>query len=582
MTRFVESLNVRVAITAALVFFVFLAVWQSIRSSNAIPTERVEKIELSHFASNPSTKFQRLGETHPEICMNLIGTTDWTRDRLFKDEMRSARAWVTTDTAHGWSSGNEASIPLRADGYPLFIPFRVDNSDLDQTVVSVLSSHRNDAGRIYHVAYQGSGEFTIQGGVDILSEKPGELVFKSRGGDRLLAISESSADDPLRDFRIVPLEDLDTYKAQPFNDRFKESLKEISVVRLMDLMFTNSNPIETWSDRTPYTYYSWNAKTNGYPPEALMSLVNHLRAVPWINMPHMADDDYVRRYAEVVYKTLDPGVPVIIEYSNEVWNDMFPQTRWTREQGCAQPLTRASDRGSTECNEYVSGIRYQVWRSLRIQEIFRDVFGDESDRVISVIGTQTDVPWRTEQALLAMLEKPLNPAKLGFDAIAIAPYFGSYIDNEQSRDEFVNSSFEQLKAFALQIMGGEMQQGIEDHRKLADRFGMDLVAYEGGQHFLSSHHYHEDEALQSKIAAFNRHAVMGELYTEYLDRWFKSGGGLFCIFSHVGEPSRWGAWGMIEHLGQTEAEYPKYRAVMEATRKYGASSRAGEQSAPRP
>lgn len=514
------------------------------------------------------SKFDLLAEDHSSVCMNLIGTNDWTEDDLFKDEMRSARAWIATDTAHGWSNGNEALIPLRADGYPAHVPFDADNSELDQTVVSVISSTDMHAGGVYHVLYSGTGDFSIQGNVDIISDRPGELIVNAKGGEKLLAINRSDASNPLRDFQIVRKEDFATYEGQPFNERFARTLGNISVLRLMDLMYTNGNTIEHWSDRTPYGYYSWNAKTNGYPPQVLMRLVNHLEAVPWINIPHMADDEFVRNYAEIVYKTLNPNSPVVIEYSNEVWNELFQQTKWTRTRGCANGLTRVLNEDNSQCAEYLSGIRYQTLRSLEILSIFNDVFGDQKHRIMSVIATQSDVPWRTEQALIAMEDPSINPDRLRFDAIAVAPYFGSYIDDQLSRDDFVQSSLEQLKQKALDIMGGEVRQGIEDHKRLADKYSMDLVAYEGGQHFLSSYKYHDDQLLQDKLAEFNGAEEMGDLYTEYLDTWFEIGGGLFCVFSHVGAPSRWGAWGTMEHLGQNENDYPKYKAVMKASRKY--------------
>ncbi len=50
-------------------------------------------------------------------------------------------------------------------------------------------------------------------------------------------------------------------------------------------------------------------------------------------MPHMASDDYIRHFAEMVKGGLKPGLKVYIEYSNECWNGIFAQARYCRDQG---------------------------------------------------------------------------------------------------------------------------------------------------------------------------------------------------------------------------------------------------------
>ena len=54
-------------------------------------------------------------------------------------------------------------------------------------------------------------------------------------------------------------------------------------------------------------------------------LLHRVHADPWFSIPHRADD-YVRHFAETVRESLDPILKVYIEYSNEVWNDVYPQT----------------------------------------------------------------------------------------------------------------------------------------------------------------------------------------------------------------------------------------------------------------
>lgn len=52
--------------------------------------------------------------------------------------------------------------------------------------------------------------------------------------------------------------------------------------------------------------------------EAMLDLANRLDADPWFCIPHLADDDFVRRFAELVKQRLEPERSVYVEYSNEV------------------------------------------------------------------------------------------------------------------------------------------------------------------------------------------------------------------------------------------------------------------------
>lgn len=63
----------------------------------------------------------------------------------------------------------------------------------------------------------------------------------------------------------------------------------------------------------------------GVALEYIISLCNELDAAPWINVPHLADDDYVTKLATMLRDKLRPDVKVYVEHSNEAWNAAFPQ-----------------------------------------------------------------------------------------------------------------------------------------------------------------------------------------------------------------------------------------------------------------
>ena len=52
----------------------------------------------------------------------------------------------------------------------------------------------------------------------------------------------------------------------------------------------------------------------------------------WVNVPLMADDDYILQFATLLKQQLDPSLAVYVEYSNEIWNGGFSQFAWNYNQ----------------------------------------------------------------------------------------------------------------------------------------------------------------------------------------------------------------------------------------------------------
>ena len=50
---------------------------------------------------------------------------------------------------------------------------------------------------------------------------------------------------------------------------------------------------------------------------------------------------------------------------------------------------------------------------------------------------------------------------------------------------------------------------------------------------------------------------------DYLNWWKEVGGSLICIFSSMGEPSKWGSWGILENYHDEPMTRPKYAATQQ-------------------
>ena len=251
--------------------------------------------------------------------------------------------------------------------------------------------------------------------------------------------------------------------------------------------------------------------------EVMVDLCNRQKADPWFCMPHLADDEYVRNFATLVKERLPAGRKVYIEYSNEVWNSIFEQHRYAERQAKALGL------GPAERPWEGAGMFY-ARRSVEIFKIWEEVFGG-SDRLVRVLAWQAGSgPYWTEGILLS----PRGVSR-SVDALAIAPYL-TFCVPEQSNDRravtaatvskwTVDQALDYMEQKALRESIGWVKQ----QKKVADKYGLKLVAYEGGQHMVGVAGAENNEVMTRLFHAANRHQRMGTIYQRYYDGWTASG-----------------------------------------------------------
>ena len=74
----------------------------------------------------------------------------------------------------------------------------------------------------------------------------------------------------------------------------------------------------------------------------IIELANELGAKHfWITLPHLADETYVKGVAALARDILDPGIVVVLEWSNEAWNIAFTQGVYYRGINPQSPGTPA-------------------------------------------------------------------------------------------------------------------------------------------------------------------------------------------------------------------------------------------------
>jgi hypothetical protein len=106
--------------------------------------------------------------------------------------------------------------------------------------------------------------------------------------------------------------------------------------------------------------------------------------------------------------------------------------------------------------------------------------------------------------------------------------------------------------------GGMIQQAADwtkAQKTVATSYGLDLIAYEGGQHLANSN----NAALTTLYIAANRDTRMGTAITTYLTKWQQAGGNFFNFFNDVSPYTKWGSWGALENVINTSS--PKHNAL---------------------
>jgi hypothetical protein len=509
----------------------------------------------------------------PSLGTNLAALTDWSTSFAFVDQFKMTRPWYTQsetifDTGHhrlldvdeqGWIRG------FTRDGRPA--PF-----DHVSTIWNTTDGHARPGLRV--LDWEGEGSFDIVGGVRIVSREDHRITFEADPGD-MMEIRITDPDlrdngDYLRNIRIYHEDDAELIEAGVlFNPAFLEKIEDFRVLRFMDWMSANGSHISSW-DETRGEGYSqqtvYQGKQAGASVEVMVELANQVGADPWFTIPHLADESYVHGLAEYVRDHLDPGLVARFEYSNEVWNWGFEQTRWANDQ--------AIDRWGGD----VQGGWMQIYgeRAAWMAEIVADVFGRETGtRALNVFATQGSWPGLEEYALDApdlVAEGGTAPHRAPFHVYAIAPYFGGSIGAEGNEGRVarwasqgeagIQAALDFLRDGAGEDSIRALADTVSYHAEVAARYGWQLEAYEGGQHVVDLAGLFgggEDPARTEFFTTLTARPEMADLYADYLEMWRDNGGGLMAQFSDFSVPGRHGAWGLWESVWADDT--PRSEAV---------------------
>lgn len=509
------------------------------------------------------------GLSDPALAMGLNGLADWSVQHPFIDLMKTARLWIGHRGGE-WGAWDNAALVagghLDAQGWPVSLP------DGATSLEALLLTDQPEeavglAGR-YRLTHEGEGTLRMVGRARKVSVRDGEIWFSYTPGEGAVGVSIQETDpagtgNHIRNIVITRESHIPLHQAGAlFNPDWLRVVDDLRAVRFMDWMFTNGSPVTSWQERpltSDYTY-TWR----GVPVEIMVQLANGIGADPWFSMPHMADDAYVRAFAEYTHAHLDPRLMAYVEYSNEVWNFIFPQATWAGDRARALWGRKASADG---------WMQYAGMRAAEVTGIWAGVYGDEAEaRLKRVIAVHTGWLGLEEPLLDAPLwrkDSPDAPSPAeAFDAYAVSGYFGHELGSDEMaetlRGWMAMEAAEGFAAAARMLRDGSLAELLDVlypyHADIAARHGLEMIMYEGGTHVAGLGEQVSDEAMTAFFTRFNYSGEMAVLYDELLSGWRSTGGTLFNAFVDVSRPSQYGSWGALRHL---DDDNPRWQVLAE-------------------
>lgn len=497
---------------------------------------------------------------------NLNGLADWNLDRPFNDEFICNRGFSANLNAP-W---NYVAVSTDTSGWPL----------QDFSVI-VMSNMQNNKPATYLIQFNGKATINpIASSFKVQNQQYDSI----RNSTSALLVYQNNPDQMMISFTntkytkgIAGIKNIHIYKpgldanAPIFSQQFLTQLQRFQAIRFMTWSNTNGSTDSLWNNRTQLSYAAPldPAHINhGIPWEYCIELCNTLKKDIWINIPHMATDDYVFQLATLLKNNLDPSLHIYVEYSNELWNSSFPQSGWNLAQAIQEGKANGPVNYDGINDQWTWHYRRIAQRGKEISDIFKTVFTgvQTGERLRPVYATQIGY-FDVGQRGLEFVNNYYGAPGQFFYALAGAPYFKA-VTTDTSNTATPIQVLNALHSAILDQFYG-YSNNIAQYAASCNYYGLKFICYEGGPDTFGPNN------INSKASA-SRDTAMKTLCINYLDQWYRYGAtGLFMWFT-AGASSwetQYGTWSLTENY-----EYSQKLAAMDSILSQPVTAAAAGQS----
>ncbi len=531
----------------------------------------------------------------PRVGINVGGLHQLNAAMPFTDLFKNSRGWYTScefnwqanraidpgcSRKNSFNTKEQSRLNLDANGWVRSLPSR--NAPVIYTsIISGLNLPEDFPLGQHVLVYAGEGDIQVLGDITITNQRPGRIAFNLNSPKRgiKVKITRTNPRNYIRDISLVQARFERTFRQQPYNPDYIARLRPFQSIRFMPWTNPRATNAVHWNQMPTKRTVNYTGD-NGVAVEDMIGIANAANAAPWFNIPHTASDQLIRQYAHLA-KGRVRNNRIFVELGNEMWNVIFPGTTYAAKQGLKLWPNAYARKPAYERRVKIASNWYGM-RSAQMCRIWKQVFANQKARVTCVIASQSNVDWVGKEAL----DCPLVPGEAcgsQVDAYAVGPYFGHYIarlenrayaNNWANRPDGMNLLFQELER------GGVLPKGpkggaiehfarteLQTSMRLADNYGLPLLAYEAGQHLIRFDNPHKitDPKLLSFFRDAANHPRMRGAYQRYLRAWEQNGGKTLMHFYGIGKPSPEDFFGVLPNSRTTTST--RYQALLDHMRR---------------
>ncbi|WP_162143085.1 T9SS type A sorting domain-containing protein [Pedobacter glucosidilyticus] len=484
------------------------------------------------------------------IGINMGSAHDYSEDRAFTDVFRIARPW--------YKIGTNYTVKADVDNYgwptedaELYVWHGLENMEgtykLRFNGTAVISG-----GNIVNQVYNPTTNTTTA-----------DVVVTYSYFLRLRFTETNNGIKNVQMMRPIAPHSTQSYDfSTSFTNEIKNIMAKVKCVRFLGFTATNGDTLTTtWSQRVPDDYYWGSLNTEGYgwegrgtSWETMIAFCNEMNVDAWINIPILADDNYVASLADLWHQNLNPNLKLYIEYSNEVWNTASAFSQSHKNHDLAKKEVAS---GNSSLNfDNTNNTWYWAWRriakrTVEISNIFRTVCGDASmmTRIRPVLMWQQGNAQSTAEEMLTWLDHYANTQNKPIQYYLYGGGGSAYYNPDNNDPNLTLNNIWTSKSFDVNHW---MIAQTKDANYVA-AMGLKRVAYEGGPSLDRS--IPLNAAVETVKEQANHDPRMTDLIVAHHEVWSNVGGDLLCYFQTTGDSQ----WGFTQNV--YDLNTPKYRAL---------------------
>jgi hypothetical protein len=541
-------------------------------------------------------------DNRENIGMNLWFHSDFNNSFAFTDIVRRARNWGTVANA-----ANSTGVQVDALGWPrqdaaVFLHTSIDDNAQGQLVrgpaplpagtYRIVFTGRAgqinpSVGRIANQRYTRSSNTTRANWILESDDTRHDNVTMAFTGTRRTANAQSNTG--LTNLRIF-LPGFPDDGSETFTPAFRRIVRKFGIVRFMDWVDANKNPLRNFADRVTPEHASYNMVVNsddlpdfnftgpgmGVAIEHMVQLCNETDTDLWLNIPARATDDCVRRMLRLIrngrgsFRGLEAQRRLYLEYGNEIWNSFAPQngllcflrvSELTRSalqrernrderhpinfdglfDGFAPAiLTAANDTLNGEQQQVAAQMRHRfvAFRLKTISDIAREVFGESQmmTRIRPILASQFGDGQQTFSTGLRFLHEfcgrertnttPANPVARRVNEIVFGGGGAPYSFGDNTSRD----------VFFARFPHPDFAPSSRVDAVLARGYGIKYVAYEGGPSLGDA--VTGAGTLDARTERrFNNDERMRQALVDAHNAWMRAGGDIFVYYVLTGDPT---------------------------------------------